>query len=269
VSAGKPVLACPRIVVVLEEGSSLRLAKSMAGEGDGKAFANTVVEAFVGPGAVLDQYQTNWLQPDATSINYTVIRLDASAIATHHSASVTGKLVRNDVEAILDGERADVTLNGLVLLGDDRQVDNHTLIRHEKPNCTSHELYKQVVDDRSFGVFKGKIYVQKDAQKTDSKQTSRTLLLSDRAMMESMPALEIYADDVKCTHGSTTGPLDEQMTFYLRSRGLSNDAARHLLIYAFAADMTQRMKLPAIRRQIETYLATKQDLPLDLSIEAT
>ena len=181
---------------------------------------------------------------------------------------MSGRLVRNDLEVVLDGERADATLNGMVLADGSRHVDNHTLIRHEKPNCTSHELYKNVIGDEATGVFKGRIFVQKDAQHTDSKQTNRTLLLSDRAMMESMPALEIYADDVKCTHGSTTGPLDEDMLFYLQSRGLSRDASRHLLVYAFAADLTARMKARPVRRRIESYLAAKQDLPQDLSIEA-
>ncbi len=267
-TAGTPVLSCPRVIVIVEQGASLRFAKTHAGQGDDPAFTNCVTEVFLERDAVVDHYHMNWLPANTTSITNTVVRLDASAVYTHHSATMSGKLVRNDVEVILDGEHADATLNGLVLLKGDRKVDNHTLIRHAKPNCTSHELYKHVVDEQSFGVFKGKILVQQDAQKTDSKQTSRTLLLSDRASMESMPALEIHADDVKCTHGSTTGPLDEQMLFYLRSRGLSSESARHLLIYAFAADMTQRMKVPAVRQRIENFLARQQDLPLDLSIEA-
>src|SRR5262249_39754509 len=145
-------------------------------------------------------------------------------------------------------------------------VDNHTLLRHEKANCPSHELFKYVLNDRASGVFKGKIFVQKDAQKTNAKQTSKSLLLSDNATMNSMPALEIYADDVKCTHGSTTGPVDEDMVFYLRSRGVSLEAARHLLTYAFAADITRRMKVEQVRRRLEDFMAQQAGLPLDLRI---
>lgn len=265
---GTPLLFCPRVLVIAEEDAVARVIETHAGRAEQDVCSNSVVEVFVGKNAVLDHYQTHWNGEKAFAFDNTMATLDGGATYSHHSAAMSGRLVRNDLEVVLDGERADATLNGMVLADGSRHVDNHTLIRHEKPNCTSHELYKHVVADEAFGVFKGKIFVQKDAQHTDSKQTSRTLLLSDRAMMESMPALEIYADDVKCTHGSTTGPLDEDMLFYLQSRGLSREASRHLLVYAFAADLTARMKARPVRQRIESYLAAKQDLPQDLSIEA-
>src|SRR5205814_914608 len=134
------------------------------------------------------------------------------------------------------------------------------------PNCPSYELYKHVLNGRATGVFKGKILVEKPAQKTDSKQTSKSLLLSEDALMNSQPALEIYADDVKCTHGSTIGPVDEEMVFYLRSRGISATAARHLLTYAFAADITRRIKIEPVRKRIEDFMAAQQGLPQDLRI---
>src|SRR5204863_7507156 len=146
------------------------------------------------------------------------------------------------------GEFAEATLNGLVIATAHQLIDNHTLLHHEKANCPSHELYKHVIDGRATGVFKGKIFVQKDAQKTDSKQTSKGLLLSDEATMHAQPALEIYADDVKCTHGSSTGPVDEDMMFYLRTRGIPRASAKHLLTYAFAADITRRIKVESVRR---------------------
>jgi len=240
-----------------------------AGDAADVAFSNAVTEVFIGRGASVEHYQSNWTSYTTWSINNTVAQIAESGHYVNHSASLGGKLVRNDLEIILDGPHADATLNGLLIVDKDRQIDNHTLIRHEKPDCTSRELYKNVVGDQAFGVFKGRIFVQKDAQHTDSKQTNRTLLLTDQAMMESMPALEIYADDVKCTHGSTTGPLDEDMLFYLRSRGLSTEASRHVLIYAFAADMTSRMNFSPARQKIEQYLAAQQGLPQDLRIEAT
>lgn len=266
---GAPLLFSPRVLVIAEENSIVRFVETHAGDAPDAVFSNTVVEVFAGPGAVVDHYQAQWNAKGTFALQSTTAVLQTGATYSHHHASLSGKLIRNDLQVILDGERADATINGVVLLESDRHVDNHTLIRHEKPNCTSHELYKHVVADAARCIFKGKIFVQKDAQHTDSKQTSRTLLLSDRAFMESMPALEIYADDVKCTHGSTIGPLDDQMLFYLRSRGLSGDEAQHLLIYAFAADVTARMKAKAVRKRIESYIAQKQNLPQDLSIEAT
>jgi Fe-S cluster assembly protein SufD len=166
----------------------------------------------------------------------------------------------------LAGEYADATLNGLVLLDGSRHCDNHTLLDHAAAHCPSHELYKHVLAGKSTGVFKGKILVRPDSQKTDSKQTSKTLLLSDDAGMNSMPALEIYADDVKCTHGSTTGPVDEEQVFYLQSRGISHEAARHLLTYAFAADITRRIRVEPVRARIENFMAAQHGLPQDLRI---
>jgi Fe-S cluster assembly protein SufD len=140
------------------------------------------------------------------------------------------------------------------------------MLDHAAANCPSHELYKYVLNGKSSGVFKGKILVREGSQKTDSKQTSKTLLLSDEAVIDSMPALEIYADDVKCTHGSTIGPVDEEQVFYLRSRGVSHAAARHLLTYAFAADITRRIRVEPVRARIENFMAAQHGLPLDLRI---
>lgn len=266
---GIPLLFSPRTLVIAQDGATLSVVETHAGSAADALLSNAVTEVFVSRDAVLDHYHCNGLSEASWSITNTVSTLAAGATYTHHSVSYGARLVRNDLEVILDGPHADATLNGLVLARGKRQIDNHTLIRHEKPDCTSHELYKNVVADSAFGVFKGRIFVQKDAQHTDARQTNRTLLLSDKASMESMPALEIYADDVKCSHGSTTGPLDEDMLFYLRSRGLSSEAARDLLVYAFAADMTQRMKVLPIRKRLESRLAAEQDLPQDLSIEAS
>ena len=166
----------------------------------------------------------------------------------------------------MNGQAAEATLNGLVLLADGQHCDNHTLLDHAFPTCPSHELYKHVLAGRSTGVFKGKILVRPGAQKTDSKQTSKSLLLGDDAVMNSQPALEIYADDVKCTHGSTTGPVDEEMVFYLRSRGVDLETARHLLTYAFAADITRRIKIEPVRRRVEDFMAARAGLPQDLRI---
>jgi Fe-S cluster assembly protein SufD len=194
------------------------------------------------------------------------VRLGRAAQFVSHSATLGAKLTRNDVNVVMGEEGADATLNGLVLLDGSRHCDNHTLLDHAAANCASHELYKHVLGGKSTGVFKGKILVRPDSQKTDSKQTSKTLLVSDDATMNAMPSLEIYADDVKCTHGSTIGPVDEEQVFYLRSRGISHEASRHLLTYAFAADITRRIRIEPVRARIENFMAAQHGLPLDLRI---
>src|SRR4029079_18489980 len=160
----------------------------------------------------------------------------------------------NDIGAVLDAEGISCTLNGLYLVDGDRLVDNHTTIDHAKPHCESHERYKGILDDRGRGVFNGKIFVREDAQKTDAKQTNQTLLLSDDATIDTKPQLEIFADDVKCTHGATVGQLDETQLFYLRSRGIDVDQARALLTFAFANDVVSRIALPALRDRLEKTL---------------
>ena len=162
--------------------------------------------------------------------------------------------MRNDVNAVLDGEGCDSVLNGLYMVEGDQLVDNHMRVIHRAPHCDSHELYKGILEGRSRAVFSGRIFVAEGAQKTDAKQTNRNLLLSDEALCNSHPQLEIFADDVKCTHGSTVGQLDDLAVFYLRSRGIGEEAARSLLTYAFASDIVGRIKVPAVRRDLEEFL---------------
>jgi Fe-S cluster assembly protein SufD len=182
------------------------------------------------------------------------VSLDHSSSFSSHSIDLGGALVRNDMNAVLDGEGIDCALDGLYMVAGRQHVDNHTRIDHVKPHCSSRELYKGVLGGRSRGVFNGKIYVHKDAQKTDAKQTNKNLLLSEDAVVNTKPQLEIYADDVKCTHGSTIGQLDQEAIFYLRSRGVDLEAARDLLTYAFASEMIGRVKVEPIRAQLEQLL---------------
>jgi len=168
-----------------------------------------------------------------------------------------GALTRNDITGALDGEGAHCTLNGLYVVRGTQHVDNHTRLEHRKPNCESHELYKGVLDDRASAVFTGRIHVFEDAQKTDAYQASANLLLTDTATVDSQPQLEIYADDVKCSHGSTVGQLDREALFYLRTRGLDEAAARHVLVRAFAGDVADRIGIPAVRQRIDAILAER------------
>jgi Fe-S cluster assembly protein SufD len=266
VPSAEPAVTHPRVLVVAEENVEAAFVESYVGEGDGTYFTNAVTEIIAAQDSRIDHCKLQQESHDAYHVATTQVNLARSARFVSHSTTIGGKLTRNDLNVTLAGEYADATINGLVLLDGSRHCDNHTLLDHAAPNCPSHELYKHVLNGKSTGVFKGKILVRKDSQKTDSKQTSKTLLLSDDATMNSMPALEIYADDVKCTHGSTTGPVDEEQVFYLRSRGVSHEAARHLLTYAFAADITRRIRVEPVRARIENHMAAQHGLPLDLRI---
>src|SRR4029077_18941962 len=163
-------------------------------------------------------------------------------------------LVRNEVRVALDAEGCEATINGLYMASGRQHMDNHTVIDHAKAHCASHELYKGILDGKAHGVFNGKIFVRQDAQKTDAKQTNQTLLLSDDATINTKPQLEIYADDVKCTHGATVGQLDAESIFYLRSRGIDLDAPRALLTFAFANDIVGRIGVDSLRDGLEKLL---------------
>jgi Fe-S cluster assembly protein SufD len=260
----KPTVSHPRVLVVAGDKVEATIVESYVGAGT--YFSNAVTEIEVGEDCRIDHCKLQQESASAFHVATMQVRLAGQARFVSHAANVGAKLSRNDLNVVLDGRYADATLNGLVIIGGEQHCDNHTLLDHEKSNCPSHELYKHVLSGRATGVFKGKIFVQKDAQKTDSKQTSKSLLLSDEAYMNSQPALEIYADDVKCTHGSTTGPVDDEAVFYLRSRGVSLEAARHLLTYAFAADVTRRIRVAPVRRRLEDFMAAQHGLPQDLRI---
>jgi Fe-S cluster assembly protein SufD len=267
--AGEPSITHPRVFIQADKDVRATIVETYAGTESEPApvyFTNSVTEIDAGEGAIIDHCRLQQESLEAFHVSTTQVSLDAKADFISHSATLGGKLTRNDLNVSLNGEEAHATLNGLVILAGGQHCDNHTLLRHEKPNCPSHELYKHILEDKASAVFRGKIFVQQDAQKTDSKQTSKSLLLSDDANMNSQPALEIYADDVKCTHGSTTGPVDEDMIFYLRTRGVSLEAARHLLTYAFAADVTRRIRVEPVRRRLEDFMAARHDLPQDLRI---
>ena len=263
---GSPVCTHPRVLVVAEENVEAQVVETYAGNGATAYLTNAVTEFVIGRDSRIDHCKMQQESMAAYHMATTRVHLGGQARFVSQSATLGGLLTRNDVGVTLAGEYADATINGLVLLDGVRHCDNHTLLDHAAAHCPSHELYKHVLAGRSTGVFKGKILVRKDSQKTDSKQTSKTLLLSDEAVMNSMPALEIYADDVKCTHGSTTGPMDEEQIFYLRSRGVDATAARHLMTYAFAADITRRIRVAPVRARIENHMAAQHGLPLDLRI---
>jgi len=249
---GRATVSFPRNLIVTGEGSRLSLVETYAGSG---AYFNCpVTEMAVGPNSVVDHYKVQRESRDAFHMATFQLQGDRDSVPSSHSIALGGALVRNDVNAVLEGEGIDCVLNGLYLLDGNQFVDNHMRVEHAKPHCASHELYKGVLDGKSRSIFNGLIHVHKGAQKTDAKQSNRNLLLSRDAVANSNPQLEIYADDVKCTHGSTVGQLDDDAIFYLRSRGIGKEAARSLLTYAFASDIVERIKVEPVRRDLEEFL---------------
>ncbi len=252
----KPGISHPRNLVVAGKSAQLTVVQSYLG-GKGQYLTNAVTEIAADDNAVVDHYV---LQQESTAAFHTsVLDLNASrsAVVSNQSYTFGGAIVRNDVNLVLSGEGAEGTINGLTVVNGEQHVDNHTSIDHAVPHCNSYELYKGVLDGKARNVFNGRILVRKDAQKTDSKQTNKNLLLSPDALANSNPQLEIYADDVKCTHGATIGQLDETALFYLRSRGIPMDEARHILTYAFAGNLVTRIKVPGLKDRVDAMLASR------------
>jgi Fe-S cluster assembly protein SufD len=214
-------------------------------------FTNAVTEISLADNAICDHVKVQEESNTAYHVASTQIVQGARSTFTTHSLLFGGALVRNEVRVRFDAQNSEATVNGLYVADGKQHIDNFTVIDHAQPHCASHELYKGILDGQAHGVFNGKIFVRKDAQKTDAKQTNKVLLLSDSATINTKPQLEIFADDVKCTHGATVGQLDETQLFYLQSRGIPLETARRLLTFAFANDIVSRIKLEAIREQME------------------
>jgi Fe-S cluster assembly protein SufD len=244
----------PRALIVVGADAHCTIVESYSGTG--RYFTNAVTEIVAGDRAVVDHYKVQREDPSAFHVATLQAQLGRSANFSTHSISLGGSLVRNDVNVVLS-DGTDATVNGLYIVNGTQHVDNHTSIDHAKPHGTSHELYKGILDDKSSAVFNGRIIVRKDAQKTDSKQTNKNLVLSDDAVIDTKPELQILADDVRCTHGATIGQLDAESLFYLQSRGIGKQQARSLLTYAFAKDVIDRIQVPDLREQLERFLFEK------------
>jgi Fe-S cluster assembly protein SufD len=217
----------------------------------GAYLTNSVTELIAGDGSSIDYYKMERESEKAAHISMLASRIGRDASVATHTISLGGALVRNELHAVLDGEGGECNLDGLYLLHGEQKVDNHTVIDHARPHTTSAELYKAILDGKSNGIFDGKIIVRPGAQKTSSRQTNKNLVLSSEARADSKPQLEIYADDVKCNHGSTIGQLDAESLFYLRSRGVGEAQARNILTYAFASEVVDRIRIPLLREQLK------------------
>ena len=238
----------PRNLVVVGAQSQVSLIETFVGTG--RYFTNAVTEIVAGENAVIDHYKLQMEAAPAFHVASMQVELARDANFTSQSISLGGALTRNDITAVL-AEGTECTLNGFYLVNGTQHVDNHTAIDHAKPHGTSHELYKGILDGRSNAVFNGKILVRKDAQKTDAKQTNKNLVLSEDATINTKPELQIYADDVRCTHGATIGQIDAESLFYLQARGIGRNEARSMLIVAFARDILDRIRIEPLRDVVE------------------
>ncbi|MEP7001907.1 MAG: Fe-S cluster assembly protein SufD [bacterium] len=242
----------PRNLIVLDQFAKATVIESYAGLGDGAYLTNAVTEATVGDGATLTHLKLQRESPAAFHVGTLDVRQARDSHLFSFSFATGGSLSRTNIYTQLRGEGCGATLNGLYLGDGDQHIDHQTRIEHVEPNCYSRELYKGILDGSAHGVFNGKVYVHPEAQKTDGKQTNNTLLLSERAQIDTKPQLEIFADDVKCTHGATVGRLDETSLFYMKSRGVNARTARELLTYAFAADVLETIELAEVREGLES-----------------
>jgi Fe-S cluster assembly protein SufD len=282
---GQPTVTHPRNLILVGRGSQVNIIESYVGlgagnsklenrnsasepntsfefrassfDGGGVYFTNAVTEVVAGEGAVVDYCKVQQESAQAFHVASLNFQQERSSSVTTHSIAFGSVLDREDVTTVLGGEGAESLLHGLYVISGEQHVDNHTVIDHAKPHCSSRELYKGILDGKSSGVFNGKIIVRKDAQKTDSKQSNKNLLLSENSVINTKPQLEIYADDVKCTHGATIGQIDQEAVFYLRSRGIGLEEARALLTQAFASDVIDKIRFEPLRAKLREALVAR------------
>ena len=247
----------PRNLIIAEENSHAKIVESFHTVGNNISFTNAATEVVLKQDAFLEYYR---IENDAESsfhIGNTQILHEAKSHSSHTTITLNGALVRNNLNLTLNAQFCEATLYGLYMLSNKQHVDNHTLVVHATPNCYSNELYKGILNDRSAGVFNGKIYVKPDAQKTNAFQSNKNILLSKDATMNTKPQLEIFADDVKCSHGATVGQMDEEPLFYLRSRGIPEMSAKALLVNAFASDVLEHIKIESLKEHLKEIISSK------------
>lgn len=247
----------PRNLIVVGENAVVRILERHQSLTNNPVLTNSVTEIFASKRAIVDYYKLQNDNENASLIDNTFIKQKQESFASVHTFSFGGKLTRNNLNFFQNGERIDSTLKGVTIIGDKQHVDHNTMVHHIEPNCESHQDYKGVFGDSSTGVFNGKVVVEKEAQKTNAYQANNNILLSDKASINSKPQLEIFADDVKCSHGCTIGQLDENAMFYLRTRGIPEKEAKALLMYAFANNVLDSVKIPELKQRINKLIAEK------------
>ncbi len=247
----------PRNLIVVDENSHVQIIERHQSLTDNPVLTNSVTEIFANKRAIVDYYKIQNDNLNASLIDNTFVEQKQESHASVHTFSFGGKLTRNNLNYYQNGERIDSTLKGVTIIGEKQHVDHNTLVHHIEPNCESHQDYKGIFDDNATGVFNGKVIVEKEAQKTNAFQSNNNILVSDKATINTKPQLEIFADDVKCSHGCTIGQLDESALFYLKSRGIPEKEAKGLLMFAFSNNVLSSVKIPELKQRITKLIALK------------
>ena len=256
----------PRNLIIVGENAHIQIIERHQSLSENAVLTNSVTEIFTEKRAFVDYYKIQNDLPSASLIDNTYIKQECDSVCSVHTFSFGGKLIRNNLNFYQYGEHCNSILKGVTILEEKQHVDHNTLVHHIAPNCESHQDYKGIFDDNSTGVFNGKILVEKDAQKLDAFQQNNNILISDKATINSKPQLEIFADDVRCSHGCTIGQLDDEAMFYLRSRGIGEKEARALLMYAFANNVLESVKIPELKKRINKLIANKIGVSLGFNL---
>ena len=241
----------PRALIVVEENSSATVIENFVSKKGGRYFTNSIAEIIVKDGARLHHYRLQRESKQAFHTATTAAELGRSSHYDTTSINLGAQLSRHDVSVVMDHEGATTSVDGLYMVGSDQHTDTHSVIDHRQPHCTSHQLYKGILDGNGRAVFNGKVFVREGAQKTDAMQTNKNLLLSDKARVDTKPQLEIYADDVKCAHGAAVGQIEPEELFYLETRGINPELGRNLLTYGFAEEVIAKIEIESIRSQLD------------------
>ncbi len=247
----------PRNLIVVEDNAEVKIVERHQNLSKKRSFTNSVTEIYAGKNAHVDYYKIQNDTKDAVLVDNTFSEQHANSVCSVHTFAFGGDITRNNLNFYQKGQGIDSILNGVTILEGKQHVDHNTMVEHLEPNCESHQDYKGIFDEKSTGVFNGKILVDKIAQKTNAFQSNNNILLSDKATVNSKPQLEIFADDVKCSHGCTIGQLDESALFYMRSRGIPKKEAKALLMYAFANEVLDSVKIPQLKARINKIIAKK------------
>lgn len=256
----------PRNLIIIGENAHVQIIERHQSLNKNAVLTNSVTEVFAQKRAIVDYYKIQNDLQSANLIDNTYIAQKEQSHVSVHTFTFGGNITRNNLNFYHQGEHIDSTLKGITIIGDKQHVDHYTLVNHATPNCESHQNYKTILADSSTGVFNGKIYVEREAQKTDAFQQNNNILLSDKATINAKPQLEIFADDVKCSHGCTIGQLDEKAMFYMQQRGIPKKEAKALLMYAFSNEVIESIKIPELKQRITKIIATKLGVNLGFDL---
>ena len=262
----KELLIQPRNLVIVGENAHVQIVERHQSLTENNTLTNSVTEIFVKTRGIVDVYKMQNDRASASLIDSTFVSQKRDSVASVHTFSFGGNLTRNNLEFYQEGTHCVSHLNGISILNEKQHVDNHTLVKHKAPNCESHEMYKGIYDDRATGVFNGKVIVEQAAQKINAFQQNNNIIVGDKASVNTKPQLEIFADDVKCSHGCTIGQLDESALFYMQQRGIPKKEAKALLMFAFSNDALKDVKIPELKAQLNKIIAHKLDVKIGFDL---